>query len=75
MDGEIARRVREVVGPDVPVAMTLDLHANVSQQMCDETDALVIYKTNPHTDAVPRALDACDLVAHVERKLAPREVA
>jgi microcystin degradation protein MlrC len=68
MDGEIARRVREIVGPDVPVAMTLDLHANVSQQMCDETDALVIYKTNPHTDAVPRALDACDLVIRMARE-------
>ena len=62
MDGELARRVREIVGPDVPVAMTLDLHANVSQLMADMTDALVIYKTNPHTDAVPRAHDACDLI-------------
>ena len=45
MDGEIARRTREIVGPDVPVIMTLDLHANVSQQMADMTDALVIYYT------------------------------
>ena len=65
LDGELARRVREIVGPDVPVAMTLDLHANVSQQMADETDALVIYKTNPQTDAVPRAHDACDLVVRM----------
>jgi microcystin degradation protein MlrC len=65
MDGELARRVREIVGLNVPVAMTLDLHANVSQQMADETDALVIYKTNPHTDAVPRAHDACDLVVRM----------
>lgn len=65
MDGELARRVREIVGPDVPVAMTLDLHANVSQQMANETDVLVIYKTNPHTDAVPRAHDACDLVVRM----------
>lgn len=65
MDGELARRVREIVGSEVPVAMTLDLHANVSQQMADETDALVIYKTNPHTDAVPRAHDACDLVVRM----------
>jgi microcystin degradation protein MlrC len=62
MDGELARRVRTIVGPDVPVAMTLDLHANVSKLMAEVTDALVIYKTNPHTDAVPRAHDACDLI-------------
>ena len=68
MDGELARRVRAIVGPDVPIAMTLDLHANVSQQMADETDALVIYKTNPHTDAVPRAREACDLVLRMGRE-------
>lgn len=65
MDGELARRVRGVVGPRVPVVMTLDLHANVSQQMADQTEALVIYRTNPHTDAVPRALDACDLLVRM----------
>ncbi|MDA1279917.1 MAG: M81 family metallopeptidase, partial [Chloroflexi bacterium] len=65
MDGELARRVRETVGPEVPVVMTLDLHANVSRQMAEQTDALVIYKTNPHTDAVPRALDACDLIVRM----------
>lgn len=67
MDGEIARRVKETLGDHVPVVMTLDLHANVSQLMCDQTDALVIYKTNPHTDAVPRALDACALIDRMAR--------
>lgn len=65
MDGEIARRTRTVVGPDVPVVMTLDLHANVSRQMAEETDALVIYHTNPHLDAVPRAHEACDLLTRM----------
>lgn len=65
MDGEIARQTRAVVGPDVPVVMTLDLHANVSQQMAEKTDALVIYHTNPHLDAVPRANEACDLLVRM----------
>ncbi len=64
-DGELARRTRQLVGPDIPIVMTLDLHANVSQQMADETDALVIYRTNPHLDAVPRDIDACDLIARM----------
>lgn len=65
MDGEIARRTREIVGPNVPVVMTLDLHANVSQQMADQTNALVIYHTNPHMDALPRAHEACDLLVRM----------
>ena len=62
MDGEFARRVREVVGSAKPIVMTLDLHANVSKKMAEQTDALVIYRTNPHVDAVERAQDACDLI-------------
>ncbi|MEH2478592.1 microcystin degradation protein MlrC [Nitrobacteraceae bacterium AZCC 2146] len=49
-EGEIARRVREAIGPDLPFVMSLDLHANVTQQMVDNTDALVAYRTYPHVD-------------------------
>ena len=37
MDGEFCRAVREIVGPDVPVGITLDMHANVSQQVVAES--------------------------------------
>jgi microcystin degradation protein MlrC len=67
VDGEIAHRTREVVGSSVPVVMTLDLHANLSQQMCDQTDAIVVYRTNPHMDAKERALDACEILVRTIR--------
>lgn len=60
-DGELLRRVRECVGPDVPVVASLDFHANVSAQMVREASALVAYRTYPHTDmasAGARALRA-----------------
>lgn len=44
--------VREVVGPDLPIAMTLDLHANLTQRRVDAVDFLVAYHTNPHRDHV-----------------------
>jgi microcystin degradation protein MlrC len=68
LDGEFARRVREAVGPGVPIVMTLDLHANVSHMMAEQTDGIVIYRTNPHMDAVERALDACELVTRMARE-------
>jgi len=72
VDGEIARRTRALVGPDVPVVMTLDLHANLSQQMAEQTDAIVVYRTNPHMDARERAIDACEiLVRTVRREIRP----
>ncbi len=62
VDGEVAARTRAVVGPDVPVVMTLDLHANLSQKMAEHTQAIVVYRTNPHMDASERAVDACEIL-------------
>jgi microcystin degradation protein MlrC len=49
-DGEILRRVRAAVGPNVPVIASLDFHANLSQQMARQATALVSYRTYPHVD-------------------------
>lgn len=49
-DGALLRRVREVVGPDVPVVSTLDYHACVTGQMLECADVLVGYRTYPHVD-------------------------
>lgn len=49
-DGLILERVRELVGDDVPVVSTLDLHTNVTEAMAANADALVAYENYPHTD-------------------------
>lgn len=49
-DGELLRRVRAVIGPQVPLVASLDLHANVSAQMLESADLLLAYRTYPHTD-------------------------
>ena len=49
-EAEILRRVRAVVGSDIPVAVTLDPHANVTKSMCDLAQILVSYTTYPHVD-------------------------
>ena len=49
-EGEILRRVREVIGPDLPLVVSLDLHANVSPEMVEYADALIAYRTYPHVD-------------------------
>ncbi|HEY3061826.1 MAG TPA: M81 family metallopeptidase [Chloroflexota bacterium] len=67
VDGEIATRVRALIGADVPVVMTLDLHANLSQQMVEQTQAIVVYRTNPHMDARERAMDACEILVRTIR--------
>lgn len=49
-EGELLRRVRDLVGSEMPIAITLDPHANVSRQMCDLADIIVSFKTYPHID-------------------------
>lgn len=49
-EGELLRRLRAIVGPNLPIAVTLDLHAMVTQAMVDQAQVLVSYKTYPHVD-------------------------
>ena len=48
VEGAIIARCREVVGVAVPIVVTLDHHANVTERMVDGSDALVGYRTQPH---------------------------
>jgi microcystin degradation protein MlrC len=66
-EAEIARRVRDLAGPDVPIAVTLDLHANIGQAMVDQVDVITTYDTYPHVDAAERAREAVDLLARTIR--------
>jgi microcystin degradation protein MlrC len=49
-EGELLERLRSAVGPDLPIALTLDPHANVTVRMCALAQIIVSYKTYPHVD-------------------------
>ena len=49
-EGELLRRLRTVLGKDIPIAITLDPHANVTAQMCALANIIVSFKTYPHID-------------------------
>lgn len=56
-DAEVAAQVRGAIGPDVPIGVVLDMHANVDQRLVATVDVLRIYQTNPHVDARDRAIE------------------
>ena len=64
-DGEILRRVREVVGPETPIVVSLDLHANVSDLMLETADAMVAYRTYPHVDMADTGRSAAGLLGRI----------
>lgn len=63
-DGEVEmlRRVRAVTGPTMPIAVTLDLHANTSRELVDLSTIIVGYDTYPHIDINERAQEAVGLL-------------
>jgi microcystin degradation protein MlrC len=49
-EGELLSRLRAIVGPDMPIAVTLDLHAIATPDMMRLAQIYVSYKTYPHVD-------------------------
>jgi microcystin degradation protein MlrC len=58
VEGHILTEVRKIVGTDLPIVSTLDLHANNTKLMVDSADVLIGYDTYPHVDGYERGLEA-----------------
>jgi microcystin degradation protein MlrC len=57
-DGEMVARIREAVGADAAIVVTLDLHANISELLVEASDLIIGYQTNPHVDMLERGEEA-----------------
>jgi len=57
-EGTLLTMVRQIVGPDVPIVATYDLHANVSDANVGLVNAYIGYRTNPHLDMRERGIEA-----------------
>ncbi|MBC7763798.1 MAG: M81 family metallopeptidase, partial [Candidatus Saccharibacteria bacterium] len=64
-DGEIVHRVRNIVGPKTPIVVSLDLHANLSDEMFGIADAMVTYRTYPHVDMAETGSRAAELLTRI----------
>ncbi len=71
-DGELAARFRQILGAQVPIMAVIDLHANISAKLVENTNAIVVYRSNPHLDQRERGLEAAGLMARTLRgEIAP----
>jgi microcystin degradation protein MlrC len=66
-DTEVLRRIREEIGPGIPLVASLDFHANCDPRMAEYANALVGYQTYPHVDQRQRGLLAAELLARTVR--------
>ena len=67
-EGALLARVRQVVGPDLPLVVSLDFHANLTAEIVAAASALAIFRSYPHLDMAETGARAqallADLLAH-----------
>lgn len=51
-EGDLIARIREVIGSDVLISTSMDLHGNVSEKLARHTDLITCYRMAPHEDAM-----------------------
>ncbi|HUG13452.1 MAG TPA: M81 family metallopeptidase [Thermomicrobiales bacterium] len=61
LEGTILKAVRELVGPDVPLIATLDLHCHSTATMIEQATALLTVHEYPHVDGYERGYEAIEL--------------
>lgn len=49
-EGEILHRVRDLVGPDLPIVVSLDLHSKITPELAAMASQIAIFRTYPHLD-------------------------
>jgi len=62
-EGELLRRLRAIAGDELPIGITLDLHANVTDAMAALATVIVSYRTYPHIDQYDTGRRCADLIA------------
>jgi microcystin degradation protein MlrC len=61
-EGTLLALVRRIVGPDVPLVASYDLHANVSEANVELVNAYIGYRTNPHLDMRERGAESAQVL-------------
>ncbi|HEX9463920.1 MAG TPA: M81 family metallopeptidase [Alphaproteobacteria bacterium] len=64
-EGDLLRRVRAAVGRRMPIVVSLDYHANITEAMVEHADALIGYRTYPHIDMAETGARAAALLARI----------
>ncbi|HEY4608852.1 MAG TPA: M81 family metallopeptidase, partial [Ilumatobacteraceae bacterium] len=70
-EGAVVAAARAIVGPSVPIGVLLDLHANVTSQMCTSADLTVSCREYPHIDYGERAAEMLPVLAAIARGARP----
>lgn len=74
-EGEIFEKVREIVGENIPVTASFDLHACITPKMIERLDGMAAFKTYPHTDHAATGYNAAKACVQLAReKIKPEKI-
>lgn len=66
-EAELVRAVRDLVGPELPIVVTLDLHANITSKLAELSTVIIGFQTYPHVDMGERGREAAILLGRILR--------
>jgi microcystin degradation protein MlrC len=66
-EGVLLRKIREKIGPDKFIAISLDLHAYFTEQMLGAVDIVSAYKTCPHLDLYETGARSAEILVQALR--------
>jgi microcystin degradation protein MlrC len=67
-EGELLQGIRRRVGPNLPIVVTLDKHANISELAATMATLSLAYNDEPHIDAYDRGVEAVDRAIQIVRR-------
>ncbi|MHC6226828.1 M81 family metallopeptidase [Pseudomonas sp. X10] len=70
-EGTLLERLRRIVGLQIPIVVSLDLHTNLTRKMFANADALMAYRTYPHVDLAETGLRAAELLERLLTQTRP----
>ncbi|MEM2027694.1 MAG: M81 family metallopeptidase [Candidatus Bathyarchaeia archaeon] len=72
---DLVKNIREVASEDMPIAVSLDLHGNISRELAEKTDVITGFRTAPHTDSTQTKTRALmHLIECIKKGLKSRNV-
>jgi microcystin degradation protein MlrC len=67
-EAAVLRAIRAAIGPDVPIVVVFDLHANISLEWLAHATAIIGYKTAPHVDMYDRGIEGAAVLDRILRR-------
>lgn len=67
-EGDLMSAIRAIVGPRLPIVVTLDMHATVTDALVRSVNAFAVFRTAPHTDRYDTGVRAAELLLRIIRR-------